>query len=134
MVVSVEVVLLDDDDAAGAAGAIVLLDDELVGAVVVLELAVDDVLAGLLASDEVDADGAGAVGAGDTVEVLDVLDAGEVAGGVAVVVVDFCSVHADTASVSAAAAISVLYMAGIPLRRIVVVVGARASSIIATLW
>src|SRR5581483_3655604 len=118
-------VLLDDDDAAGAAGAIVLLDEEELGAAIEPDVD-EDVSGAFVASDELDAEGAGAVGAGETVEVLDVLAAGEVAGGVAVVVLDFCSLHADRASVSAAAAISVLYMAGIPLRWIVVVVGARA--------
>ena len=60
-------------------------------------------------STSLDALGAGAVGAGEVVDVLDELEAGLVAGGVATVV-DFCSVHAVTASVRAATARMVLYM------------------------
>lgn len=103
---------VDDELLEDVLGAIVLEDDVL-GAMVleddVLEL--EDVSGALVASLELDALGAGAVGAGDAVDVLDELDAGLVAGGVATVF-DFCSVHAVTASVSAATARSALYMWG----------------------
>jgi len=95
--------MLLEDDELGA----MLLDDEELGAML-LELELElDVSGALVAS--LDALGAGAVGAGEVVDVLDELEAGLVAGGVATVV-DFCSVHAVTASVRAATARTVLYM------------------------
>ena len=109
--------LLDDEP-----GAIVLLLDDELGAMVLLlddELGLVEVSGALVVLLELEALGAGAVGAGDVVDVLEELDAGLVAGGV-VTVVDFCSVHALTASVRAAVARSALYMLG-SLCRIVVV-------------
>ena len=96
---------------ASAAGAVVLLllDEAagvLLGAAVELEDE-DDVSGAFVASDE-----AGGVGAGAT-DVEAAVDAGGVAGAV-VTVLDFCSVHADTASVSAAATKSDLYMFWFP--------------------
>ena len=94
----------DDEDELGA----IVLDDEELGAALELELEASGALVASL-----DALGAGAVGAGDAVDVLDELDDGLVAGGVAVVL-DFWSLHAVTASVRATTAKSVLYMVGFP--------------------
>lgn len=80
----------------------------LAGAAVELALELAAAASGaFVASAEEEALGAGAVGAGDA------LAAGVDAGGV-LAVVDFWSLHADTASVSAAATISDLYMVGFP--------------------
>jgi hypothetical protein len=109
---SAEGAMLLEDDELGAVlledelGAM-LLDDEELG-VMLLELDVELEVSGALVAS-LDALGAGAVGAGEAVDVLEELDAGLVAGGVATVL-DFCSVHAATASVRAATARMVLYM------------------------